>query len=62
MVVIPEATRSHFMGRGIAEVEQSLRVRDGSFLEFNPGALILQKATNEQLTQVEVKRMQRSFL
>ena len=57
VVTTPGATRSHFMGRGIAEVEQSLRVRDGSFLEFNPGALILQKATNlKQLTQVEVEK------
>ena len=55
VVTTPGATRSHFMRSGIARVEQKLRVRDGSFLEFNPGALILQKATNlEQVTEVEV--------
>ena len=55
VVTTPGATRSHFMRSGIARVEQKLRVRDGSFLEFNPGSLILQKATNlEQVTEVEV--------
>jgi len=55
VVTTPGATRSHFMRSGIARVEQKLRVRDGSFLEFNPGALILQKATKlEQVTEVEV--------
>ena len=57
VVTTPGATRSHFMRSGIARVEQKLRVRDGSFLEFNPGALILQKATNlEQVTEVEVDK------
>ncbi len=55
VVTTPGATRSHFMRSGIARVEQRLAVRDGSFLEFNPGALILQKATNlEQTTEVDV--------
>ena len=55
VVTTPGATRSHYMRSGIARVEQKFRVRDGSFLEFNPGALILQKATNlEQVTEVEV--------
>ena len=57
VVTTPGATRSHFMRSGIARVEQKFRVRDGSFLEFNPGALILQKATNlEQVTEVEVDK------
>ena len=57
VVTTPGATRSHFMTGGIAEVEQRLRVRDGSFLEFNPGALILQKATNlKQVSRVEVEQ------
>ena len=55
VVTTPGATRSHFMRSGVARVEQKLGVRDGSFLEFNPGTLILQKATNlEQVTEVEV--------
>ena len=55
VVTTPGATRSHFMRSGIARVEQKLTVKDGSFLEFNPGALILQKATNlEQVTEIEV--------
>ncbi len=55
VVTTPGATRSHFMRSGIARVEQKLTVKDGSFLEFNPGALILQKATNlEQITEIEV--------
>ena len=57
VVTTPGATRSHFMRSGIARVEQKFSVRDGSFLEFNPGALILQKATNlEQVTEVEVDK------
>jgi len=55
VVTTPGATRSHFMRSGIARVEQKFKIKDGSFLEFNPGALILQKATNlEQVTEVEV--------
>ena len=55
VVTTPGATRSHFMRSGVARVEQKLRVTDGSFLEFNPGALILQKATNlEQVSEVKV--------
>ncbi|MBT3635790.1 MAG: urease accessory protein UreD [Opitutae bacterium] len=55
VVTTPGATRSHFMRSGIARVEQKFKVKDGSFLEFNPGALILQKATNlEQVTEIEV--------
>lgn len=57
VVTTPGATRSHFMRSGIARVEQKFWVRDGSFLEFYPGALILQKATNlEQVTEVEVDK------
>ena len=55
VVTTPGATRSHFMRSGIARVEQKFKVKDGSFLEFNPGDLILQKATNlEQVTEIEV--------
>ena len=55
VVTTPGATRSHFMRSGIARVEQKLKIKEGSFLEFNPGALILQKATNlEQITEVEI--------
>ncbi len=55
VVTTPGATRSHFMKRGIARVQQKFTIKDGSFLEFNPGTLILQKSTNlEQVTEVEV--------
>ena len=55
VVTTPGATRSHFMRSGIARVEQRFRIKEGAFLEFNPGALILQKATNlQQVTEVEV--------
>lgn len=56
VVTTPGATRSHFMRSGIARIEQKLSVKDGdTFLEFNPGALILQKSTNlEQVTEVQV--------
>ncbi|MBP52766.1 MAG: hypothetical protein CMI27_06430 [Opitutae bacterium] len=55
VVTTPGATRSHFMRSGIACVEQRFRIKEGAFLEFNPGALILQKATNlQQVTEVEV--------
>ena len=55
VVTTPGATRSHFMRSGIARVEQRLKIKKGSFLEFNPGALILQKATSlEQATEIEV--------
>ena len=46
VVTTPGATRSHFMQRGIARVEQSFRINDSSFLEYNPGALILQGSTS----------------
>jgi urease accessory protein len=43
------------MRSGIARVEQKFTIKESSFLEFNPGALILQKATNlEQVTEIEV--------
>ena len=55
VVTTPGATRSHDMRKGVARVKQSFRVNDQSFLEFNPGALILQGSTNlEQTTSVEV--------
>lgn len=55
VVTTPGATRSHFMRSGIARVEQRFRIKEGAFIEFNPGALILQKATNlQQVTEVEV--------
>ena len=55
VVTTPGATRSHFMKRGIARVQQKFTIKDGSFLEFNPGTLILQKSTKlEQVTEVEV--------
>ncbi len=55
VVTTPGATRSHFMKTGIARVQQKFTIKDGSFLEFNPGTLILQKSTNlEQVTEVEV--------
>ncbi|MEC8420498.1 MAG: urease accessory protein UreD [Verrucomicrobiota bacterium] len=54
VVTTPGATRSHFMRSGIAKVEQKFRVSDGSFLEFNPGSLILQKSTSlEQKTLID---------
>ena len=55
VVTTPGATRSHFMRTGIAKVDQMFTVKDDSFLEFNPGSLILQKSTSlEQRTSVEV--------
>jgi urease accessory protein len=55
VVTTPGATRAHFMRSGIARVEQKFTIKESSFLEFNPGALILQKATNlEQVTEIEV--------
>ena len=55
VVTTPGATRSHYMRSGIAKVEQKFRVSDGSFLEFNPGSLILQKSTSlEQNTLIEI--------
>ena len=55
VVTTPGATRSHFMRSGIAKVEQKFRVSDGSFLEFNPGSLILQKSTAlEQNTLIDI--------
>lgn len=55
VVTTPGATRSHFMHSGVARVEQFFSVKDDSFLEFNPGALVLQRATNlEQVTEIEV--------
>lgn len=57
VVTTPGATRSHFMKSGIARVEQKFAIKEGSFLEFNPGALILQEATNlKQVTDIEVAR------
>ena len=56
VVTTPGATRSHFMRTGTAKVEQKFRIKDDSFLEFNPGSLILQKSTSlEQKTKVEVE-------
>ena len=56
VVTTPGATRSHFMRTGTAKVEQKFRIKDDSFLEFNPGSLILQKSTSlEQKTRVEVE-------
>lgn len=55
VVTTPGATRSHYMRSGVAKVDQKFRVHDGSFLEFNPGSLILQKSTSlEQRTLLEV--------
>ena len=55
VVTTPGATRSHYMRSGIAKVEQKFRVSDGSFLEFNPGSLILQKSTSlEQKTLIDI--------
>ena len=55
VVTTPGATRSHYMRSGIAKVEQKFRVSDGSFLEFNPGSLILQKSTSlEQNTLIDI--------
>ena len=55
VVTTPGATRSHSMRSGVAKVDQKFRVYDDSFLEFNPGSLILQKSTSlEQRTLVEV--------
>ena len=54
VVTTPGATRSHCMRSGIAKVDQKFRVSDDSFLEFNPGPLILQKSTSlEQNTLIE---------
>ena len=56
VVTTPGATRSHFMRTGTAKVEQKFRIKDDSFLEFNPGSLILQRSTSlEQKTKVEVE-------
>lgn len=55
VITTPGATRSHYMRSGIAKVEQKFRVKDDSFLEFNPGSLILQKSTSlEQNSFVDV--------
>ncbi len=55
VVTTPGATRSHYMRSGIAKVEQNFRVCDGSFLEFNPGFLILQKSTSlDQKTLIDL--------
>ena len=55
VVTTPGATRSHFMQSGIAMVEQSFRIYDHSFLEYNPGTLILQEATSlKQNTHIEL--------
>lgn len=57
VITTPGATRSHYMRSGIAEVEQKFRVKDDSFLEFNPGSLILQKSTSlEQNSFVDVRQ------
>ena len=43
------------MQSGIAMVEQSFRIYDHSFLEYNPGTLILQEATSlKQNTHIEL--------
>ena len=56
VVTTPGATRSHFMRTGTAKVEQKFRIKADSFLEFNPGSLILQRSTSlEQKTKVEVE-------
>ena len=36
VVTTPGATRSHYMRSGVARVDQKFRVKDDSFLEFNP--------------------------
>ncbi|MBD36509.1 MAG: hypothetical protein CMI28_00325 [Opitutae bacterium] len=55
VVTTPGATRSHYMRSGVAKVDQKFRVHNDSFLEFNPGSLILQKSTSlEQRTLLEV--------
>ena len=52
----PGATRAHFMRSGLALVEQRFVVRTGGFLEFNPGALILQRQANlRQDTILEIE-------
>jgi len=55
VVTTPGATRSHFMKSGIAKVDQSFQINDHSFLEYNPGPLILQESTSlHQNTRVEL--------
>jgi urease accessory protein len=55
VVTTPGATRSHFMQSGIAKVDQSFRINDHSFLEYNPGSLILQESTSlRQNTRIEL--------
>jgi urease accessory protein len=55
VVTTPGATRSHTMRKGVAQVEQSFRLHDQSFLEFNPGTLILQASTNlKQASSIEI--------
>ncbi len=56
VVTTPGATRAHFMRSGLALVEQRFVVRTGGFLEFNPGALILQRQANlRQDTILEIE-------
>ena len=62
VVTTPGATRAHFMRSGLALVEQRFVVRTGGFLEFNPGALILQRQANlRQDTILEIEEVERLY-